>query len=364
MGIDSLFAPFVIKNLHLKNRFVMSPMSRYSCPGGVPNEELLAYLTRRAQAQVALVMTGGAAIDRPAANHSPILADFRPVCHPMWKRGVDAVHEAGGAIGIQLWHAGAWFNQAPGYRPAPLESPSGLAAAGRQVGEPMSEEAIADVIAEYGRAAAAAQALGFDAIEIHAAHGYLLDQFFWDETNLRSDRWGGRQLAERTRFPAAVIHEVRKTIGDAMPLSVRISQWKEQNYEARLAQDPGEMAAWLEPLVDAGADLFSCSQRRWWEPHFAGSDLNFAGWAKKLTGKPTITVGSVGLDVEVMAFFGGSVAKPQAIDAVAERLERGEFDLIAVGRALIADPQWVLKVQDGTYRDMKPFDKSAEAVVY
>ncbi|MGC4513793.1 12-oxophytodienoate reductase, partial [Escherichia coli] len=87
---------------------------------------------------------------------------------------------------------------------------------------------------------------------------------------------------------------------------------------------------------DAGADLFHCSQRRWWEAEFAGSELNFAGWVKKLSGKPTITVGSVGLDVEVMSFFDGAVAKPASIDRVAQALERGEFDLVAVGRALLA----------------------------
>lgn len=364
MGIEAMFSPFAVKSLRLRNRFVMSPMSRYSCPDRAPNEELINYYRRRAAADVGLVMTGAAAIDRPAANNSPVLADFRPVCHAMWQRGVEAVHEAGGAIALQLWHAGGLYEQDANYRPALRESPSGLGGPDRMVGEPMSEEAIADVIAEFGRAAGAAKRLGFDAVEIHAAHGFLLDQFFWKETNRRSDRWGGARIENRARFPAAVIREVRRAVGPDLAVSVRLSQWKEQDYEARLAHDPDEMSSWLAPLVDAGADIFHCSQRRWWEAEFPGSDLNFAGWVKKLSGKPTITVGSVGLDVEVMSFFGGAVAKPSSIDAVAERLERGDFDLVAVGRTLLADPEWVLKVRDSSYQHLKPFDKRAADVVY
>jgi 2,4-dienoyl-CoA reductase-like NADH-dependent reductase (Old Yellow Enzyme family) len=360
----AMFSPFELRGMQLRNRVVMAPMSRYSCPDRMPNDELVAYYRRRAQAQVGLVVTGAAAIDRPAANNSPLLADFRPVCYPMWKRAVEAVHEAGGVIAIQLWHAGGLYEFDPEYRPAPRESPSGLEAPGQEVGEPMSEEAIADVITAYGRAATAAKTLGFDAVEIHAAHGFLLDQFFWSETNRRRDRWGGSLISERARFAAAVIHEVRASVGHGFPVLARISQWKEQDYGARLANDPEEMRAWLQPLVDAGVDCFHCSQRRWWEAQFDGSDLNLAGWVKKVTGKPTITVGSVGLDVDVMSFFNGVAATPTSLGAVEERLGRGEFDLIAVGRALLADPQWVLKVMDGRYQEMKPFDKSVTGIVW
>lgn len=363
MGVAALFTPYSLGRLHLRNRLVMSPMSRYSCPGRVPNEELISYYRRRAAAEVGLIMTGAAAVDRPAANNSSLLADFRPVCHPMWQRAVEAVHAAGGAIALQLWHAGALEFEA-GYDPAPRESPSGLAGPGRKVGEAMSEEAICEVIQAFATAASAAKELGFDAVEVHAAHGFLLDEFFWSETNHRWDHWGGPGIAERARFPAAVIRAVRQAVGAEFPLLVRLSQWKEQDYGARLARTPEEMTDWLVPLVEAGADAFHCSQRRWWESEFQGSELNFAGWAKKLTGKPTITVGSVGLDVEVMSFFDGAVAKPTSIDRVAEALERGDFDLVAVGRTLLADPDWVLKVRDCSYQRLKPFDKSAADVVY
>lgn len=144
---------------------------------------------------------------------------------------------------------------------------------------------------------------------------------------------------------------------------IRLSQWKQQDYNARIAQTPDEMAAWLQPLADAGADIFHCSQRRFWEPEFDGSDLNFAGWAKKLTGLPTITVGSVGLSGEFIAAFGGESSKPASLDELLRRFDRGDFDLVAVGRALISDPDWAVKVRDGRTAELSDFSPAALATL-
>jgi 2,4-dienoyl-CoA reductase-like NADH-dependent reductase (Old Yellow Enzyme family) len=119
-------------------------------------------------------------------------------------------------------------------------------------------------------------------------------------------------------------------------------------FTEKLARDPACLAALLEPLVDAGVDLFHCSQRRFWEPEFAGSDLNLAGWTRKLTGKPVITVGSVGLSEEFMDSLQRKVAAaPAGLEQLIAMLERGDFDLVAIGRALIADPQWPAKLAAG-----------------
>ncbi|HLZ84145.1 MAG TPA: 12-oxophytodienoate reductase, partial [Caulobacteraceae bacterium] len=135
-------------------------------------------------------------------------------------------------------------------------------------------------------------------------------------------------------------------------------------FTARLAHTPTEMEAWLRPLVDAGADVIHCSQRRFWEPEFEGSDLNFAGWAKKLTGVPTITVGSVGLTGDFIAGFGGEASKPASLDELIRRLERGDFDLVAVGRAVLQDPQWAVKVRQGRRDELMDFERSAMATLY
>jgi len=119
------------------------------------------------------------------------------------------------------------------------------------------------------------------------------------------------------------------------------------------------MDAWLTPLAEAGADMFHCSQRRFWEPEFDGSDLNFAGWAKKLTGKPTITVGSVGLSGEFVASYAGEASTPASLDELLRRLERGDFDLVAVGRALLQDPNWAVKVHQGRTDDLMNYEASA-----
>jgi 2,4-dienoyl-CoA reductase-like NADH-dependent reductase (Old Yellow Enzyme family) len=121
------------------------------------------------------------------------------------------------------------------------------------------------------------------------------------------------------------------------------------------------LEAFLAPLAEAGVDIFHCSNRRFWEPEFEGSDLNFAGWAKKLTGVPTITVGSVGLSGEFVAAYAGEASQPASIDDLLRRLERDEFDLVAVGRALLQDPDWAVKIRQGRNDELMSFDRSAMA---
>lgn len=160
-----------------------------------------------------------------------------------------------------------------------------------------------------------------------------------------------------------MVSAVREAVGPGYPIILRLSQWKQQDYRARLAETPEAMADWLQPLVDAGVDVLHCSQRRFWEPEFAEIDgekgLNFAGWAKKLTGATTISVGSVGLSGEFLAAFGGESSQSTGLGDLVERMERDEFDLIAVGRALISDPDWVAKVRDGEGEKLKGFDAAA-----
>jgi len=228
----------------------------------------------------------------------------------------------------------------------------------------MTDEEVADAIRAFAEAAAAAKALGFDTIELHGAHGYLIDQFFWDGTNVREDAYGSRELPGRARFAADILRAVRKAVGPDYPVIIRVSQWKQQDFNVKLAHDPKALEAWLGALVDAGADVIHCSQRRFWEPEFEGSDLNFAGWAKKVTGVPTITVGSVGLSGEFIAAYGGEKSEPASLDRLEEMLDRGDFDLVAVGRALLQDPEWVVKIREGRHHELSAFDRSAMATLY
>lgn len=356
----ALFRPFSLKTLHLKNRIVMAPMTRAMTPGGVPRERNAAYYRRRAEGQVGLILSEGTVVDRPASrNHPDVPSFYGDAALNGWKDVLSGVHAAGGRMAPQLWHTGStrYLDWQPD---APVESPSGLLAPGNPRGVAMDDEAIADTIAAFANAAASAQRLGFDAVEIHGAHGYLIDQFFWSGTNQRTDRYGGDSLAERTRFASEIIAAMRAAVGPDLPLILRVSQWKQQDYTARLALTPKEMEAWLLPLVNAGVDILHCSQRRYWEAEFPEIDgehgLNFAGWAKKTTGAATISVGAVGLSQDSSSAFRGEGSASVGIERLVERMERDEFDLIAVGRALLSDPNWVLKVQGRDTSSMKGFD--------
>jgi len=366
MASDVLFTPFTFKGLTLPNRVVMAPMTRSFSPGGVATEEVAAYYRRRAENQVGLIITEGTGVDRPASLNDPNIPRFHGEAElAAWKRVVDEVHAGGGLIAPQLWHVGAVRSRSETWQPpGPYDSPSGYSSPGKQFGEPMSEEEVADGIRAFADAAANAKALGFDAIELHGAHGYLIDQFFWDGTNVREDAYGSKELPGRARFAADILRAVRKAVGPDYPVIIRVSQWKQQDFTVKLAHDPKALEAWLGPLVDAGADVIHCSQRRFWEPEFDGSDLNFAGWTKKITGVPTITVGSVGLSGDFIGGYAGEKSEPASLDRLEEMLDRGDFDMVAVGRALLQDPEWVVKIREGRHAELSAFDRSAMATLY
>ena len=366
MASDVLFSPFALKGLTLPNRIVMAPMTRSFSPGGVATEEVAAYYRRRAENQVGLIITEGTGVDRPASLNDPNIPRFHGEAElAAWKRVVDEVHAVGGLIAPQLCHVGAVRSRSETWQPSgPYDSPSGYSSPGKQFGEAMSEEEVADAIRAFADAAASAKSLGFDAIELHGAHGYLIDQFFWDGTNVREDAYGSKELPGRARFAADILRAVRKAVGPDYPVIIRVSQWKQQDFTVKLAHDPKSLEAWLGALVDAGADVIHCSQRRFWEPEFDGSDLNFAGWTKKITGVPTITVGSVGLSGDFIAGYAGEKSEPASLDRLEEMLDRGDFDMVAVGRALLQDPEWVVKIREGRHSELSAFDRTAMATLY
>jgi 2,4-dienoyl-CoA reductase-like NADH-dependent reductase (Old Yellow Enzyme family) len=366
-NVAALFTPFRFKSLSLKNRIVMAPMTRCFSPLGVPGDDVAAYYRRRAEGDVGLILSEGTVIDRPASRNDPGIPFFHGAAALAgWKQVIDTVHASGGRMGPQIWHTGSTVGPQRDWQPpSPVESPSGLIAPGKPRGVAMTEHDIADTIAAFGRAAGEAKRLGFDIVEIHGAHGYLIDEFFWAGTNQRTDGYGGASIQQRARFAVEVIRQARAAVGPDFPIIIRVSQWKPQDYAARIAETPAAMSEWLVPLVEAGADILHCSQRRFWEPEFPDIDgkdgLNFAGWAKKLTGAATISVGSVGLSGDFIKAFGGEASTPASLDNLIQRLEREEFDLIAVGRAILGDAAWVTKVRSGDTAGLRNFSPAAFA---
>ncbi|MEU8512361.1 NADH:flavin oxidoreductase [Kitasatospora sp. NPDC048722] len=356
-----LSRPVTINGLTVPNRIVMAPMTRRFSPGGVPGEDVRSYYARRAAAGVGLIVTEGTYVGHESAGQ----ADDVPRFHGEeqlagWARVAEDVHAAGGTIVPQLWHIGMVRKQGdPPVAGAPAVGPSGIRLDGTEgTGRAMTRADLDDVIGAFAEAAAAAERIGFDGVELHGAHGYLIDQFLWAGTNRRTDAYGGDPVA-RTKFAAEIVAAVREAVSAEFPVIFRYSQWKSENYDARLAGTPEELEAILAPLAEAGVDAFHASTRRYWVPEFEGSDLNLAGWSRKLTGRPAVTVGSVGLDGDFVRAFMGEGAPVQGIDDLLDRLERDEFDLVAVGRALLQDPEWAAKVLAGRFDDLRSYDAAA-----
>lgn len=384
-GGTRLFTPITIGSMTLANRFVMAPMGRSSAPDGVLSPAYAPYYRRRAEGGTALIIGEATAIDHPTAQHMTTSSIIHGAGAEAWRKVASEVHAAGGRFMPQLWHAALMRSPWPADDPR-LEmanrdhksmSPSGLYMPGLidpeltppepvQVEEPMTLEEIDQCIDAYGRAAATAMAIGSDGINIHGAHGYLIDEFLWPRLNRRTDGYGGT-LAGRVRFAVEVVRACRAATAPDFPIFFRMSQWKQQDYRARLAETPDDLGQIVGPLAEAGVDLFDCSTRRFWEPAFAGSDLSLAGWVRKLSGKPTMMVGSLGIAREVLekdamaalrrvAAGGGAEAAERVpeigpelhmLDDAVRRLEAGECDLLGVGRMLITNPDLANRVRSG-----------------
>jgi 2,4-dienoyl-CoA reductase-like NADH-dependent reductase (Old Yellow Enzyme family) len=364
-----LFDPIQIRGMHVPNRIVMAPMTRSFSPGGIPGQDVADYYARRAAADVGLIITEGTTVDRGGASNDPRVPNFHAeAALEGWKTVVDAVHAGPGKIAPQIWHMG--MMRKPGTGPDPdavSDSPSGRTHKGKQIQDEPTDSEVADMVMAYANAAGEAARLGFDSIEIHGAHGYLVDEFFWGMMNTRSDKYGG-DLAARATFAGEIISECRRQVGDDMPIILRFSQWKQQDYTARLAETPQELEAFLRVFADAGVDVLHASQRRWWEPEFPEVDgetgLNLAAWCKKLTGLTSVTVGSVGLSSDFIGAFRGEDSTTHPITDLVERLDKGEFDMVAVGRALLQDPYWAQKIREGRTDELMDYDAKALATLY
>lgn len=354
---EALFRPIEPGGLRLATRIAMAPMSRYKCPDGVPHRAVADYYRRRAENGVSLIITEGTYIDHPtAASYDGVPHFYGEAALEGWSKVRQAIHDAGASVIPQLWHTGSfrqsWMGPVDGI---PGVGPSENINSFTNHPEPtraMTEGDIADVIDAYANAAADAQRLGFDGVEIHGAHGYLIDEFFWERTNRRTDGYGGDRRA-RARFAVEILRAIRARVGGGFAVSFRYSQWKQQDYKVSLAATPAELAEVLEPLADAGASILHASTRRFWEPAFPHeNDLTLAGWTKKLTGLPVIMVGGAGLDRP-----GLKEALPASLRVLEGPLARNEFDILAVGRALLADPFWALKARDGRIADCTPYSR-------
>lgn len=358
-----LFDEYKLKNLILRNRVVMAPMTRNQSPGGIPTSDVISYYARRAKAEVGLIITEGIEVSHIASSAYPNVPRLDTnKAREGWKKVVDGIKNNNGAVIAQLWHCGGFRKlgmqpnpEVPGY------TASGLVKPGKKVAHEMTLQDIKETIDAYASDAKICQELGFDGVEIHGAHGYLIDNFLWGGTNIREDSYGG-SIQKRSQFVSDIIKAVKENVDSQFIVGLRFSQWKQHDFSAKLASTPDDLKKILMPPVEAGLDFLHSSMRRFWESEFEGSDENLAYWTKKISSIPTIGVGSVGLDSDFIDM--AAPATPTSIDKALDDIKKQKYDLIAVGRALLSDYEWVVKMKEGRLNDVIPYTKDALLNLY
>lgn len=358
-----LFDEYKLKNLILRNRVVMAPMTRNQSPGGIPTSDVISYYARRAKAEVGLIITEGIEVSHIASSAYPNVPRLDTnKAREGWKKVVDGIKNNNGAVIAQLWHCGGFRKlgmqpnpEVPGY------TASGLVKPGKKVAHEMTLQDIKETIDAYASDAKICQQLGFDGVEIHGAHGYLIDNFLWGGTNIREDSYGG-SIQKRSQFVSDIIKAVKENVDNQFIVGLRFSQWKQHDFSAKLASTPDDLKKILMPPVEAGLDFLHSSMRRFWESEFEGSDENLAYWTKKISNIPTIGVGSVGLDSDFIDMT--APATPTSIDKALNDIIKQKYDLIAVGRALLSDYEWVVKMKEGRLNDVIPYTKDALLNLY
>ena len=358
-----LFEPYKLKSLNLRNRVVMAPMTRNQSPGGIPTSEVVAYYSRRAKAEVGLIITEGIEVSHEASSAYPNVPRLdTKEAREGWKRVVNGIKENGGSVIAQLWHCGGFRKLGMQPNPeVPGHTASGLVKPGKKVAHEMTLEDIKQTINAYASDAKYCEEIGFDGVEIHGAHGYLIDNFFWEGTNIRDDSYGG-SIEKRSQFVSEIIQAVRSNISREFIVGLRFSQWKQHDFEAKLAHTTDDLKKVLLSPVESGLDYLHSSMRRFWESEFEGSEENLAYWTKKISNIPTIGVGSVGLDSDFIDMTAPS--KPANIDKAIDDISKEKYDLLAVGRALLSDHEWVLKMKEGRLKDVIPYSKEALLKLY
>lgn len=327
--LRTLFTPFSVKNLALKNRIVMPPMCQYSATDGVPNDWHLVHYTSRAVGGVGLIiveMTNVAPNGRITPNCLGLWNDEQQAA---FTKLVQSVHSQGAKIGIQIAHAGRKAQDEPNAVAPSAIHYGELDYAGQNLITPreLTTAEVKELVLAFQNSVKRAVDAGFDTIEIHAAHGYLIHQFYSPKSNKRSDEYGQDPML----FGEQVIQAARAVMPADMPLIVRISaqEYGENGFDS----DYGVQVA--QRFAAAGADILDVSGggdgvlHAGHHPEFyAGYQVYLARKVKQATGLPVIAV--------------GMLDNPSVADHV---LGVGDADLVAVGRALLRDPYWVLNAQ-------------------
>ncbi|MQA82027.1 MAG: NADH:flavin oxidoreductase [Streptosporangiales bacterium] len=334
----ALWRPFTFGGHGLHSRVVVAPMSRVSTGGdGVPTSAMCDYYRAFARGGFGLVVTEGtytaSRLSQAYTDQPGLLTESQA---DGWRRVTDAVHEDGALIVAQLMHGGALSQSltdtlAPSVvQPRGKKMPEYGGSGSYPLPTAMTDADVAEAIAGFATSARLAAAAGFDGVEVHAANGYLLDQFITDYTNLREDRYGGSP-GDRARVVAEAVTAIRAATGADLLVGVRLSQAKVNDARHRW-QDRAEAAAVLQTVAGARPDyLHLASEGKPWTDSGVLPDHTPLGrLARELTGLPVMVNG--GLDDPALA---------------AQVLDDGHADLVSLARGALANPDWPYRVRAG-----------------
>jgi len=338
--LTNLLAPIQVRKLVIPSRVVMPPMgTNLGNPDGTVSEANIAYLKRRARGGAGLIITEISAVHPTGMVIHSELGSYDDRFIPGLRRLADLIHEAGGKAALQLHHGGRecfqLLKEGKAIAPSPIRSlVYGLTP------REMTPDEIREIIVAFGSAAFRAKEAGFDAVEVHGAHGYLLTQFLSALSNQRSDGYGG-SLENRSRFIVEVLQEVRRRVGEDFPVSLRLSveEFIKGGYT------PEDLQPVLPAFVKAGADIVHASLGTHGSP--GGVTSAPAEYPPGFNVERAKKV-KAAVDVPVIAV--GRFSDPRL---AAEVIARGEADLVAFGRQFLADPDFLIKAKEGRYDDIR-----------
>lgn len=335
----NIFKPITVNRTTFKNRVVMTPMgTNYGEPDGQMSYQHINYYRLRAKGGTGLIIVENANVDFPTGSNgtSQIRIDHDSFMPRLYKL-TDTIHDEGGMVAIQINHAGASASSArTGVQP--VSSSNVPSKDGGEEPRPLTKEEMEVIVKKYGEAAKRAVTAGFDAVEVHCGHSYLISQFLSPIYNKRTDEFGG-SLENRARFGRMVLEEVRKQVGPFTPILCRISA-DEMLPGGNTLEDCLEYLQYFDEFVDVYNVSAGLNQSLQYQ---IDSNCYADGWrsymakaVKEKYGKPVITM--------------GNIRSPKVANEI---LERGDADFIGIGRGLIADPDWVNKAEFGCEDDIR-----------
>lgn len=341
MKVEKIFTPFKIGSCEIPNRLVVPAMVANMCPEGLATEQYIKYHEEKAKGGWGLIITEDYRINENAAGYPAVAALYDESQIASHKKFTDTIHKYDTKVFCQIYHAGRQANHNVNGGVQPVSSSPVPCPWNKEVPHELTVEEIKELVKQFGQTALNAKKAGFDGIEIHAAHGYLIHEFLSPNCNHRIDEYGGT-YENRMRFLKEVMQEVRKQVGDDFPISVRFSA-QENSEGGRRFFESRQM---IKDIEEMGADALHLSNGMYgvrssvgivasfFQQH--GWNMDFAEEAKKIVNIPVITV--------------GRVAEPAMAEDI---IASGKADFVAMGRESLTDPHWPNKAKAGCNNDIR-----------